>query len=125
MKALLASVMSFLALGSPVLAADFQFNRHVGNVYVGKAQVYKNNLNGVTAVANVNMPTCDNFSYLSGYITFNFISEDGGYFNNYRFYVDGYEGDNNVKAFVNIENSPMSDRGYLQIIDNTYCAVFY
>ena len=66
------------------------------------------------------MPTCDDFSNLAGSVNFSYKSKNGGYFNNYRFNVSGYEGRNNVQAFANVPYI-MSTDGTLVITDETYC----
>ncbi|BAQ66009.1 hypothetical protein GM3709_2774 [Geminocystis sp. NIES-3709] len=108
---------------SSAKAVDYIFNKYSGNVYILTGEVYKNDIGGVTATARVNMPTCNNSSRLKGYITFNFKSEDGGYFSNYTYDVLGKEGRNNVEAFVNVPYL-MSDRGILTLVDNTFCESF-
>jgi hypothetical protein len=90
----------------------------IGSLYVKTAEVYKTN-NEMTAIAEVIMPTCSNDRRLTGHISFNYKSNDGGSFHDYTYPVDGLEGQN-VSAYVNVPYS-MSDSGYLQIIDNTSC----
>jgi hypothetical protein len=120
-----ATTIGLTTLGvsvAPVLAETqtYSYNQHVGNVWVGEAKVYNNNIGGVTATAEVNMPTCGAFSYLTGYIKFDYVADDGGYFYNYAFYVEGYEGYRNVLAYVNVPNN-MSSNGTLYLTDETYC----
>ena len=122
-----AATIGLTTLGAsvaPALAdsrdAYYTYNQHIGDVWVGTANIYANDTGGTTVTAKVNMPTCDRFSHLVGFINFSYRAEDGGYFNNYRFNVTGYEGYNNVTAFANIPHR-MSANGTLVIKDETYC----
>lgn len=122
---IVATAIGFTGLGTSVMPAladttEYHYNQHVGNIWVGGAKVYNNVSGGVTAIATVNMPTCGPFSYLTGYINFSYSSDNGGYFSNYKFYVEGYEGYDNVTAFVNVPYD-MSTNGTLYITDETYC----
>jgi hypothetical protein len=124
-----AATIGLTTLGTsvaPALASSdnyYTFKEHVGYVWVDVVNLYKNASGGVTASVLVNLPTCNNFSNLAGYINFSFVSEDGGYFNNYKYYVSGKEGRNNVNAFVNVPYD-MSTNGRLYITDETFCQVF-
>jgi hypothetical protein len=122
-KSLLVTLGGLAVFGGyipPVLAGNYAFNRYIGSIYVGDASVYKNTANGVSATANINLPTCGTTSKLKGYITFNYKDSDSGYFNNYRYNVDGQEGHTNVVAYVNVPHT-MSGNGNLYIADNTWC----
>jgi hypothetical protein len=121
-KSLLVTLGGLAVCGSyitPALAGDYTFNKHIGNIYVGSASVYKNVSNGVSATANVGLPSCGTTSKLQGYVTFSYKANDGGYFNNYKYNVTGQEGAN-VTAYVNVPQS-MSGDGNLVIGDNTWC----
>lgn len=122
---IVATVVGFTGLGTTVMPAlaettEYSFYQYIGDIWVGKAKVYNNKSGGVTATAEVNMPTCGAFSYLKGYINFDYVSEGGGHFSNYKFYVEGKEGYHNVNAFVNVPYN-MSSNGKLNITDKTYC----
>lgn len=121
-KYLLVTLGGLAVFGSyvkPASAGDYTFNRHIGNIYVGSASVYKNVSDGVSAIANVGLPTCGTTSKLQGYVTFSYKANDGGYFNNYKYNISGQEGAN-VTAYVNVPSS-MSGSGNLVIGDNTWC----
>ena len=122
---LAAATIGLTTMGAAVAPAFadnyYTFNRHIGDVWVGKANLYKNTDDGgVTVTANVNMPTCDSFSHLTGYIYFSYTSKNGGYFKNYAFDVTGYEGQNNIEAYANVPYN-MTTNGNLVITDATYC----
>ncbi len=112
---------SFLTISANAAASvPYKFYRHIGLIYAQEGEVYKNDRGGVTAKVLVNMPTCNEFSNLRGYIGFSFRANDGGYFNNYKYFVDYKDGYNHIEAFVNVPFD-MSERGILTLTDNTYC----
>ncbi len=121
LKALCVSALVSLINTQEVLAREYHFNQHIGFMWVSTAEVYKNNIGGVTAIAYVNMPTCGSRSRLAGHVVFSYKASDGGYFQNYKFPVAGYEGYNGVRAFVNVPYD-MSDNGLLTLTDGTYCS---
>ena len=112
--------LSALNLSLPAEAVEYKFNKHVGSFWVHYAQVYRNDVGGVTATAKVNVGTCPLGSDLRGYLNFSFVPYSGGYFENYKFYIYGYEGQRNVEVFVNVPYD-MSDSGVLTLEDFTYC----
>lgn len=117
----LFGVLSSVLVSLPVVAqpVQYKFNRYAGGVWLHDAVMYENVDNGVTVKLKVNMPSCDSYSNLAGYIGFYYKANDGGWFSG-RFSVWGYEGMNNVVTWVNAPYE-MSPSGNLSITDNTYC----
>ena len=122
-----AATIGLTTIGTAVAPAladtNYVYNEYVGDIWVGTMNLYKNRSGGVTAAGRVNLPTCSAFSNLAGYLNFSYVADDGGYFSNYKFYVGGLEGRNNVEAFVNVPYN-MSTNGRMLLTDNTYCDVF-
>lgn len=110
----------------PALAVPnsfYTFNKYIGTIHVGRANIYQNNVGGVTVTAPVQLGTCGRFHFLGGSISFSFTSEDGGYFRNYRYYVKRSQEGDYIQAWANVPHY-MSSKGRLTIVDETYCSPF-
>ena len=125
MKLNLKKISTLLAIGAtlttanPVLAeGKYTFDKHVGDVYVGKVNVWHSTSGKTVAEAYMAMPGCPADYSLQGSVKLKYTSPKGGYFTDT---INPKEDGKGWYQFSNSGGKIATKGGRLSITDNTNC----